>query len=83
MKIKLLNDGGINWGMAGMKFPTDDVSAEKCNNIGFKVSGSELIRIGADSEIIDCDYNYFFTLEECEIVDEQRRIPQGIQRQRP
>lgn len=53
--------------MDNVKFPTI-VEANNHYDYGFDVSGSELIRIGAHSEVIDHDY--FFTLEECEIVDE-------------
>lgn len=68
MKIKLLNDGGL-WGMDDVKFPAM-VEALEDDDIGFNVSGSELIRVGGDSEALDHDYDYFFTSEECEIVDE-------------
>lgn len=69
MKIKLLNDGGL-WGMDDVSFPTGVVEALEYDDIGFDVSGSELIRIGGDGEALDHDYDYFFTSEECEIVDE-------------
>lgn len=68
MKIKLLNDGGV-WGMDNVKFPTI-VEANNYYDYGFDVLGSELIRVGADPEMTEHDFDYFFTLEECEIVDE-------------
>lgn len=48
MKIKLLNDGGYS-GMENVKFPVE-VEGQDWLGLGYDVSGSELIRIGADPE---------------------------------
>lgn len=68
MKIKLLNDGGLK-SLKDVKFPVL-VEGKEYYGFGFNVSGSELIRIGGNAEWLDPDYDYFFTLQECEIVDE-------------
>lgn len=68
MKIKLLNDGGYE-PLKYVKFPAVVEGKHYCGG-GFGVPGYELIRIGGNAEWLDHDYDYFFTIQECEIVDE-------------
>lgn len=71
MKIKLLNDGGYE-SLKEVKFPVvvngfeyDDL--EHC--VG--VMGNDLLRIGADDELMYDSVDLAFLIgEECEIVDE-------------
>lgn len=69
MKIKLLNDGGYRE-LNGVKFPVEVIGfmyegLEHC--VG--VDGDELLRIGGDDCLSDCDLAFLIG-EECEIVDE-------------
>ncbi|AUT98744.1 hypothetical protein [Morganella morganii] len=70
MKVKLLNNGGFIFSLGGIKFPVV-VEASNYRDVGFDVLGDELIKAGGIPDIITPDDDYFFTNDECEVINEQ------------
>lgn len=61
MKVKLLNDGGYG-DMELVKFPVEVEGSlvPDCNGELVRISGSELIRVGASSSSDDWDPDFFY-----------------------
>ena len=70
MKVNLLNNGGFIFALGGIKFPVV-VEASNYRDVGFYVLGDELIKAGGSPDSITPDADYFFTNDECEVINEQ------------
>lgn len=73
MKVKLLNDGGFGPAMKEIKFPAIvDAEYDLYLHGAVNVSMSELIRVGADKDVLIRTglASLAFTIEEIEVVHE-------------